>query len=128
MLRKKLVGIIIVILITAFISLGSSNKSIASEGKDHNHHIAIFLGLTYNKHLELDKQTFFVAGADYEYRLPFASRLLGLTAIFDMTFATHKVKLLAGGLVLHPYGGLKLIAAPGMEFEGGHSEFGFRAG
>lgn len=46
-----------------------------------------------------------------------------------MTFSDPKVILVGGGLVIHPWAGLKFLAVPGVEYQKGPgTHFAFRAG
>ncbi|MDH4262225.1 MAG: hypothetical protein OEV78_04175 [Spirochaetia bacterium] len=79
----------------------------------HSHHLSLFLGVTS----ELEKNVHaFTAGLDYEYRLPFLNRLLGVGALTDFAFFPEQTNAIFAGFVgIHPIGGLKILLAPGVE-------------
>lgn len=87
----------------------------------HKHHVTAFLGNTTN----YKGQNAFTVGLDYEYRL---DQLWGLAALFDNAGDGIQTTVIAVGAILHPVGGLKLQAAPGLDFHGSKEEFVIRFG
>ena len=85
-----------------------------------NTHLAVFIGAVNGSgHTDLS------LGSDFEYRI---IDKVGIGAIADAVFSDHAHLLAAGGVFIHPVGGVKLVAAPGAGFEEGHSAFVFRTG
>ena len=95
----------------------------AGHGHDsfHKHHLAGFLGNTTN----YKGKNAFTYGLDYEYRL---NQLWGLAALFDNAGDDIQTTVVAVGAMLHPVGGLRLQAAPGLDFHGSKEEFVIRFG
>lgn len=109
----------------------------------HRHHVAVFLGATtaVPKHggeevVETESEgggssgetgsvTEASIGLDYEYRL---SRVWGIGFLFDYVGGEARASVAGLSLYLHPVGGLKLLAAPGIEHHEGENEFLVRLG
>ncbi|SHF44331.1 hypothetical protein SAMN05444483_101126 [Salegentibacter echinorum] len=98
----------------------------------HKHHIALFNGATTNFSHE---STSYTIGLDYEYRI---SKLFGLGLLGEY-IAAESGEFLAGvPFFVHPYKGLKFVAAPMAVFLEEHTsgehkveketEFAFRFG
>lgn len=84
----------------------------AAGGPDHRHHLAVSAGGTYH---EKGSQNGGAYAIEYEYRL---HELVGVGAVFDATSGIKDDPLvLAVTAIVHPVGGLKLIAGPGFEFK-----------
>ena len=85
-----------------------------------NTHLALFVGAaSVSGHTDLS------IGSDFEYRI---IEQVGIGALADAVFSKHAHLLAAGGVFIHPVGGVKITAAPGAGFEDGHSAFVFRTG
>ncbi len=97
----------------ATVNAGETAKSndIHATHAHHAHHLGVFLGAASN--LDHD-HTDFAVGADYEHRLPVWQARLGLGAFVEHVTAEHAETILAPMLAVHPAGGLKLLAAPGL--------------
>ena len=76
----------------------------------HARHLAVFSGVT-----RASGESDFTLGADFEYRLPHFEGLLGVGALVDATFGDGGHVIVAAPLFVHPHGGVKLVAAPGIE-------------
>lgn len=79
----------------------------------HANHFAIFGGATTNF-----GETAPTLGIDYERRLPFASQMFGVGALIDVAKFHRASVIAAPALFFHPYGGFKVLVAPGVEHEG----------
>jgi hypothetical protein len=114
------------------------------EHKFHRHHVAVFFGATtaeVSMHggqetvetesetgaagAETESVTEASIGLDYEYRL---SRLWGIGFLFDYVGGDARASVAGVPVYLHPVGGLKLLAAPGLEHHEGENEFLVRLG
>ena len=94
------------------------------EGGHHANHAGFFLGVT-----RVEGHSSFTVGADYEGLLPVWDGRLAAGALLDAAIGSESQHvILAGTLSLRPVKALKLLAGPGLEFAGGHSEMLFRAG
>lgn len=91
----------------------------------HRHHVAVLLGgAVRDEHGETESG--FALGVDYEYRL---HRLLGAGALVEVATGDIRDVVAMVPFFVHPWGGLKLVAAPGVEIRGnGEAEFLFRLG
>jgi len=90
---------------------GATYDATEEEHHTHSNHLAIFSGLTSNmKHEHTD----FSLGLDYEYRLPMWHDLIGIGLFGEVVFAEHTEYLAGIPIFLHPVGGLKFWAAPGL--------------
>ncbi len=87
------------------------------------HHLAVFGGATI--HHGHAAPTF---GVEYEFRLPVWQYRLGVGPIVEGIFDTSTASIIAPAAFLHPWGGLKLLAAPGVEATSGHAAFLVRGG
>jgi hypothetical protein len=94
----------------------------------HDNHVALFLGATSG--LGDMATTHFTVGADYERRLPFASRLIGIGGLVDSAIGTDVETLIAPFVSVHPIGGLMVLGAVGVAVTGlGHNgHVGLRGG
>ena len=114
------------------------------EHEFHRHHLSVFLGATtgeVEKHGghgeagtqsegggdtgETETRTEASVGVDYEYRL---SRVWGIGFLFDYVGGGARASVAGIPIFLHPIGGLKLLAAPGLEHHEGENEFLVRLG
>ena len=121
------------LLIIALLSVQWSNVAVAGDKDDphkkkhnkhhSNTHIALFVGTA-----STDGHSNLSLGSDLEYRLPVLSNIIGVGAVADAVISDHSHLLAAGGLFIHPVGGVKLVMAPGAGFEEGHSAFVMRTG
>lgn len=105
---KKIIIIIAIILLSPIISIADENND---DHHVHHNHLAVFSGLTSNleyKHTDLS------IGLDYEYRLPVWHNLFGVGLFGEVVFAEHTEYLIGLPIFLHPAGGFKFWAAPGM--------------
>lgn len=117
--------IVILLIIPMSIIFSISLSVQAREADSHNddighhenqHHAALFAGLT-TSYIDTDHSpTDFTLGIDYEYRLSFLNRLLGVGVFAEAVVAEHTEYLLGIPLALHPIGGLKALVAPGIAF------------
>jgi hypothetical protein len=109
-------------------SARASEAAEAEHGEAHGHHphhVAVLLGGGVRKE-HGETESGFVIGADYEYRF---HRLLGVGALVEAATGDLRDVVLTAPIFLHPWRGLKLLAAPGVEIrEAGNSEFLFRIG
>ena len=99
----------------------------------HHHHTALFLGAATNIDIHHSAFTF---GAEYEFRF---IKQLGIGVFGELITGEEKETVIGIPIVLHPMGGLKLIAAPLLVFISehnpiepkseivSHTETGFRA-
>jgi len=90
----------------------------------HRHHVAVFLGGGVRD--EDHTESGFVAGLDYEYRL---THLLGAGLLVEVATGDLREVIVAFPFTLHPWRGLRFVAAPGMEIpDHGDVEFAMRLG
>ena len=91
----------------------------------HRHHVAALLGAAIRDEHGVTEGGFAV-GVDYEYRL---HRLLGAGALVEVATGNIRDVVVMAPIFLHPWGGLKLVVAPGAEIaSSGHAEFLLRVG
>ncbi|MES0490636.1 MAG: hypothetical protein ABUK01_11620 [Leptospirales bacterium] len=128
-MKKKLIAILAIL----FLSL-SATGLYAEDGEevhqnehaDHANHLGIFLGAT--SHLGAHGTTVFTAGLDYERKFV---PLFGAGILFDFPFESENYEfamIVAVPLSLHPFAGLKVTVAPGIEYAHSATEFLLRAG
>ncbi len=117
-------------LLAAALLHGFPADALASEGDDgeteshHRHHVALFLG--GGVHDEDHTESGFVAGLDYEYRL---NHLLGAGLLVEVATGDLREVIVVFPFALHPWRGLRFVAAPGMEIpKHGDVEFAMRFG
>ncbi len=110
----------------------------------HRHHLSVFLGATTadvevhggegdagtqseggETSGETTRETEASIGFDYEYRL---NRTWGIGFLFDYVAGDARTSVAGIPVFLHPAGGLKLLAAPGIERHEGENEFLVRLG
>ncbi len=130
--RRERVCTIAVVLTLALSPIFPANLSAQEEGGHHPaaeaghhaNHAGVFLGVT-----RVEGHSSFTVGADYEGLLPVWDGRLAAGALLDAAIGSESQHvILAGTLSLRPVKALKLLAGPGLEFAGGHSEVLFRAG
>lgn len=86
--------------------------AVAAGAPDHRHHVAISAGGTWH---EKGNQHGGAYAIEYEYRL---HEYVGVGAVFDVTSGIKDDPMvLAVSAIVHPAGGLKLIAGAGYEFK-----------
>ena len=99
-----------------------------AEGHEHHHHhenhVAIFVGATTG--LVDTHPTHATIGVDYERRLPFADRMIGVGALVDAQIVheaeTEVETIIAPFVAVHPVGGLMILGAVGVAMTGaGHN-------
>lgn len=114
------------------------------EHEFHRHHLSVFLGATTadvevhggegeagaeseegETGGETTRETEASIGLDYEYRL---NRRWGVGFLFDYVAGDARTSVAGIPVILHPVGGLKLLAAPGLEHHEGENEFLVRLG
>lgn len=83
----------------------------------HGNHAALFLGATVGT-----EGLFPSLGVEYERRLPSQGGMFGVTAFGEFTAATTPFLILGAGVVLHPFGQLRLMAMAGAEIALGAEE------
>jgi hypothetical protein len=90
----------------------------------HRHHISAFLGGAVRD--EHETEGGFALGLDYEYRL---ARLLGAGVLVEVTAGELRDVVVIVPVSLHPWRGLRLVAAPGANVPSeGDAEFLMRLG
>ncbi|MFN2448097.1 MAG: hypothetical protein ABR606_21245 [Vicinamibacterales bacterium] len=82
-----------------------------AEDESHPHHVAVLVGATTNLTADHTDPT---VGIDYEYKPQAWHGKAGLAAFAEVTFAEHTERILGGGVVFHPTGGLKLFTGGGI--------------
>lgn len=107
-----------VLLLTAQLGIGFPSK--AEERHHHQHHVSLFLGGTHTDH-----DDGFTGGLEYEYLL---NNNFGIGVLGEYTHLDHDTWIVGIPLILHPYGGLRFVAMPGVEITDDHDEFLFRLG
>lgn len=130
MLRSSLARFAWQVVALAAVQLGVAPAALASdpeeghEGIHHRHHVAVFLGGAVRD--EHETESGFAGGVDYEYRF---TRLLGAGLLVEVATGGLREVLLAVPVALHPWRGLRFVAAPGAEIPGdGEAEFAMRLG
>jgi hypothetical protein len=86
--------------------------------------VAVFLGGAVRD--EHETESGFAGGVDYEYRF---ARLVGAGLLVEAATGDLREVLVAVPVFLHPWRGLRFVAAPGAEIPGdGEAEFAMRLG
>jgi len=115
------------LLLAALISVVVVGFALPVGASDHDNHVAIFAGLTH-----AEGENAFTLGADYERRLPGDASMFGVALLVDATVQekgdSHKHTIYAGGVMIHPWEGLKLGAFGGVERPDGEGNKGFVRG
>lgn len=120
-IEKKVLLIAAVVLMFTVLLLNPSISADESAGEhEHVNHMGLFLG---NSHR--GGETGFSIGLDYEHRV---SDLLGFGALVEYAGGDFDSWVLGAPLYIHPYKGLRLLAAPGFEDEESETKFLVRAG
>jgi hypothetical protein len=90
------------------------------EGYENSNDVALFLGGSHHKN-----ENGFSVGLDYEHRL---NSILGVGGLVEYSAGDFDSWVVAAPLFVHPYGGFRLIFAPGFETKESKSNFLFRTG
>jgi len=107
----------------AVVSLAALPVVSAQAGGGDNH-AAVFLGAT-----KAYSGTNPTAGIEYERRLPFMDRKIGLGVVAERIFdGGYQPDLVLGGVVIHPWKDLKFNISAGKEFLDSHSKNVVRVG
>ena len=103
----------------------SASESAEADGHGyHRHHAAVFLGGAVRA--EHSTESTFAIGFEYEYRLV---KLVGAGLLAEVATGELREAVIVAPLALHPWRGLRLVAAPGIEIPSeGHTAFLMRLG
>jgi hypothetical protein len=107
--------------VPAFGGNNADLKSAADHEVERKHHLAVFLGDTHTE----DDEDAFTMGLDYEYRV---APVFGIGALGEYAGGNIESGVIGAPLSLHPYGGVRLVAMPGVEITEEHTNFLFRLG
>ena len=128
MLPRSCAAIALVVLAhTASARADEHEAGAEAEGHEHHHHenhVAVFVGATTT--LVDTDPTHATIGIDYERRLPFADRMIGVGALVDAQIVheaeTEVETIIAPFVAIHPMGGLMILGAAGVAVTGaGHN-------
>jgi len=89
------------------------------EGSEQNE-VGLFLGGSHHNH-----ENGFSVGLDYEHHI---SDIFGIGGLVEYTTEDFDSWVVAAPVYVHPYMGLRLLAAPGFENRESENKFLFRAG
>lgn len=104
----------------------ASESHEAEAGIHYRHELAVFLGAAIRDEHGHETESGFALGLEYQYRL---HRLLGVGALAEGALGEFRDVLLIAPISLHPWRGLRLVVAPGVEIPNeGSSEFALRLG
>ncbi len=102
--------------------IAESSESKQAEGHQaHKHHVSLFLGNTHDYHSE----DAFTVGVEYELRV---HEFLGLAALIDHAAGDVDSTVAGAGIMVHPCGDLRLLAAGANDHHAGDDEFIVRLG
>lgn len=106
------------------VSVLASESEGAEAGVHERHEVGVFLGAAIRD--EDETESGFALGVEYQYRL---ARLIGVGALVEVATGELRDVLLIAPLSLHPWRGLRLVVAPGVEIpDEGSAEFALRFG
>ena len=91
----------------------------------HSNHISIFGGVS--TFLE-SKESFATAGLEFEHRLKVTKNLFGLGIFTEIVFTEENEYIAGIPVFIHPYHGLKLLIAPGVNIVNDNIEMLVRGG
>lgn len=100
------------LLLSAAILAAPGDPASAPEG-DRANHLGFHFGPLYDLN---ENRTFPGLGFEYERRLPFADRRLGVGIATEIAFDEHRHYVVSFLTCFHPVGGLTLSFAPGVMF------------
>ena len=117
---KILLAAAVVFLFTVLLLNPSISAAESEGGHQHVNHMGLFLGNTHH-----GGETGFSVGLDYENRI---SDIFGLGALIEYAGGDFDTWVFGAPLYIHPYKGLRFLAAPGFEAEESETKFLVRAG
>jgi hypothetical protein len=117
--RKLLTVAAVAIIFTALLLVPAAYAAESLEGSEQNE-VGLFLGGSHHS----DDNGFSV-GLDYEHHI---SDIFGIGGLVEYTTEDFDSWVVAAPIYVHPYMGLRLLAAPGFENRESENKFLFRAG
>jgi len=117
---RKILLVAAAVLIFAALFLNSAVYAAESEDGREQNEVGLFLGGSHHS----DENGFSV-GLDYEHRI---SDIFGVGALVEYTTEDFDSWVLAAPVFIHPYMGLRLLAAPGFENRESENKFLVRVG
>ena len=94
------------------------NKIGAESVAAHQHHIALLVGVSI---VDEGSETFSTVGFDYEYKPVLFDKTIGIVTLVDFGLRAAFYTAFASGITAHPFAGLKVLAAPGVEVVKSHA-------
>lgn len=102
----------VICLLTVFIAISHASESDETKGSiDYRNRMELFLGNTHD-----GSENGFSIGLGYEYRI---MDLLGAGLFVEYADAPFREFVFGVPVFIHPYKGLRLLAAPGVDLERG---------
>jgi hypothetical protein len=117
--RKVLLAAAVALIFTTLFLIPAVYAAESLEGNEQNE-VGLFLGGSHHS----DENGFSV-GLDYEHRI---SDVFGIGALVEYTTEDFDSWVVAAPVYIHPYMGLRLLAAPGFENRESENKFLVRAG
>jgi hypothetical protein len=118
--HKKLLLVAAVALIITVLSLNTAVFAAESKEANEENEVGLFLGGSHHNH-----ENGFSIGLDYEHRI---SELFGVGGLVEYTTEDFDSWVVAAPVFIHPYMGLRLLAAPGFENRESENKFLVRTG
>jgi hypothetical protein len=119
-IHRKLLLVAAVALIFTALFLNPAVYAAESEGGHEQDEVGLFLGGSHHS-----EENGFSVGLDYEHRI---SDIFGVGGLVEYTTEDFDSWVFAAPVFIHPYMGLRLLAAPGFENRESENKFLVRAG
>lgn len=117
--RKLLLAAAVALIFTALFLTPAVYAAESEEGHEQNE-VGLFIGGSHHS-----EENGFSVGLDYEHRI---SDIFGVGGLVEYTAGDFDSWVFAAPLFIHPYMGLRLLAAPGFENRESENKFLVRAG
>jgi hypothetical protein len=118
--RKLLLVAAVVLIFTALLLNPAVYAAESKEGAHEENEVGLFLGGSHHS-----EDNGFSIGLDYEHRI---NEAFGVGALVEYTTKDFDSWVVAFPVYVHPYMGLRLLAAPGFENRESENKFLVRAG
>jgi hypothetical protein len=115
---KKVLTVICIMMLLSAYNAGAEG---AAESHAHKHHIGVFFGTTHDSHGE----DAFTTGLDYSYLL---TDRLSVGLLVDRAMGDIDATVAGLAVFLHPWRGLRMLAAAANEHSHGHDAYVTRLG
>jgi hypothetical protein len=120
MVHRKFLLVAAVALIFTALFLNTAVFAAESREAQEQNEVGLFLGGSHHSH-----ENGFSVGLDYEHRI---SDMFGVGGLVEYTTEDFDSWVVAAPVYIHPYMGLRLLAAPGFENRESENKFLVRAG